>query len=164
MIDAGIDTTPVRDDLVQMIDDGVCNSFDGGNGDPVPVDSTVQTAVTILTDLSDFTQGPLTDIKDNFATQFVAIEADVTNYIDQAQDYGRVSYYALAIIIISSLLYVGAYIAWFAPKLCAFKAYFCLQTWIVLPIFFVTLILTAFFTAAIGTALVVNSGTYCYFF
>ena len=78
-------TVPIRDSLVSMIDDGVCSSFDGGNGDPVDVDVQAQKAVDSLTDLSDFTTGQLTEIADEFSDQFMSIEADVNWALDIAQ-------------------------------------------------------------------------------
>ena len=158
LIEAGNSTKPIRDNLVQMMADGVCSSFDGGNGDPIDVDTQVQKAVDLLTDLSDFTGGELTSIHDNFSSQFEIIDEDVTNILDSAQDYSRVSYYAIGVISLSSIMYLGAYLAWFGPQQCLpMKGYFCLQTWIVVPLYFLTLIITAILTAAIGTALVVNS-------
>ena len=75
-----------------MIDEGVCSSFDGGNGDPVNVDAQAQKAVDSLTDLSDFTTGQLTDIADEFSDQFMSIEADVNWALDIAQVRHSYSY------------------------------------------------------------------------
>lgn len=141
-----------------MIDQGVCSSFDGGNGDPIDVDEKAQAAVVVLTDLSDFTSGDLINIRENFSTEFQQIEASVNTYIDQGEKYAKVSYYAIGVITLSSFLYIGAYLAWFAPKMFTTNAYFCIQTWIILPILFLTLVVTTVIAAAIGTALVVNSG------
>ena len=160
LITEGDATTPIRDNFVLLMENGVCSSFNGGNGQPVDVDSKVQTAVDILTDLSDFTSGQLTDIRDNFSSQFLNVDSQVTSYIDTVQKYARISYYAYGIIIISSIFYIGAYLAWFAPQsFSSVKSYFFFQQWIVMPLFFLILIITAIFAAAVGTALVVNSGT-----
>jgi hypothetical protein len=158
LIVAGESTTPIRDNLVEMIDDGVCSAFDGGNGVVIDLDEQANMVVDTLTDLSDFTSVELTDIKNNFDDQFQSIEADVNYILDEVQGYARISYYAIGIVSMSSLLYIGAYLAWFGPRILTLKTYFYFQSWVVLPLYFLTLIFTAVFTSAIGSALVVNAG------
>ncbi len=158
LIHSGNFTIPIRDNLVALIDNGVCSSFSTGNNETIDLDSKAEEAVQVLTDLSDFMRSDLVDIKDNFSSRFNIIEQDVNGMLDTAQDYARISYYAIGIISLSSLLYIGAYLAWFGPKWMSLKTYFCFQTYIVLPLYFITLVLTALFTAGIGTTLVVNSG------
>lgn len=157
LIDAGTLTMPIRDSVVDVIEGGVCSSFDSGNGEPIDVDTNAQKVVEVLTDLNDFTNGELIDIRENFSTQFEAIESEVNYYIDLAQEYAKTSYYAIGVICLSALLYIGAYLAWFGQGCISLKSYFCLQTWVILPLYLLSLVATAIFTSAIGTALVVNS-------
>ncbi len=160
LIQAGTLTTPIRDNLVSLIADGVCSSFDSGNGDPLDVDAQAQKAVDSLSGLSDFTAVQLVDIKDNFSTQFQEIDGQVDSILDSVQDYARISYYAIGMISLGAFLYIGAYVAWFGPQryTISTKTYFVIQTWIILPLYLLTLILTAIFASAIGTSLVVNAG------
>jgi len=157
LIKSGDFTIPIRDNLVAMIENGVCSSFDTGSGIIIDVDPKAEQVVQILTDLNDFTKGELVTIKDDFSTQFSSIEEDVNSMLDDAQGYARISYYAIGIISLSAILYIGAYLAWFGPKWMSMKTYFCFQTYFVLPLYFLTILLTGIFTAAIGTTLVVNS-------
>lgn len=150
---------PIRDQVVAIVENGVCSSFDSGNGEPIDVDVQAKKVVDVLTDLSDFTNGELIDIRENFSTQFQAIESEVNYYIDLAQEYAKTSYYAIGVISLSALLYIGAYMAWFGQGCISLKSYFCLQTWVILPLYFLSLVATAIFTSAIGSALIVNSGT-----
>lgn len=157
LIVSGEFTTPIRDNLVDLIDAGVCSSFTTGNNNTIDIDPKAEEAVVVLTDLNDFIGSELVDLKENFSTRFEVIEKDVNGMLDTAQGYARISYYAIGIISLSSLLYIGAYLAWFGPKWMTLKTYFCFQTYIVLPLYFLTLVLTAHFTAGIGATLVVNS-------
>jgi len=158
LIQAGAETVPVRNFLVELIDDGVCSSFSAGNGDSIEIDSQAQEVVDVLTDLNDFTSDELIEIRDTFATEFNSLESEVLVIVDDSERYASISYYAIGIVVLSSILYLGAYMAWFAPQVfTTLKGYFCVQTWIILPVYFLMLIATAIITAALGVTLVVIS-------
>jgi hypothetical protein len=81
----------------------------------------------------------------------------VNRVIDEAQNYARASYYAITIIILTTFLSMGGYMAWFGPKI---RTYFFCQTWMLLPLYTLVLILTAVVVGAIAAVLVVNSGQF----
>jgi hypothetical protein len=154
IIQAGEDTIPIRDAAIQLLEQGACSSFAGGNGNTIDFDNEAQTVVDQLTALSDFTRGDLTVLKNNFQTEFFNAQIEVNLVVDKAQSYARLSYYAIAVIFLSTLLSFGGYMAWFGPKI---RTYFFVQSWIVLPLYFVVLIMTAIIAGAISAAMVVNS-------
>jgi len=154
IIKAGEDTIPVRNDVVILLEDGICSSFTGGNGNTIDFDQEALGVIEQLKDLSDFTSGELTDLRNSFHLEFKNIQIEVNLVVDEAENYARASYYALVVMFLASLLSLGAYMAWFGPK---FRAYFFAQSWIILPLYFLVLITTAIMAAAIGSAMVVNS-------
>jgi len=155
IIKAGEDTIPIRDDAIQLLKEGACSSFAGGNGNNIDFDDEAENVVEQLTSLSDFTRGELTELKNNFETEFFNAQTEVNLVVDQAQTYAKLSFYAIAVIFLSTLLSMGGYMAWFGPKI---RSYFFVQSWIVLPLYFVVLIMTAIIAGAISAAMVVNSG------
>jgi hypothetical protein len=155
IIKAGEDTIPVRNNVVILLEDGICSSFTGGNGNTIDFDQEALGVIEQLKDLSDFTSGELTDLRNSFELEFINIQIEVNLVVDEAENYARASYYALVVMFLASLLSLGAYMAWFGPK---FRAYFFAQSWIILPLYFLVLITTAIMAAAIGSAMVVNSG------
>jgi len=154
IIKAGEDTIPIRDDAIQLLKEGACSSFAGGNGNNIDFDDEAENVVEQLTSLSDFTRGELTELKNNFETEFFNAQTEVNLVVDQAQTYAKLSFYAIAVIFLSTLLSMGGYMAWFGPKI---RSYFFVQSWIVLPLYFVVLIMTAIIAGAISAAMVVNS-------
>lgn len=161
VIEAGETTVPIRDATVSLLDQGVCSSFTGGNGNNIDFDNQARTVVDKLTALSDFTRGELTNLKNSFALKFAEAEVEVNRIIDEAQNYARASYYAITIIILTTFLSIGGYMAWFGPKI---RTYFFFQTWVFLPLYVLVLILTAVVVGALAAVLVVNSGEFCLYF
>lgn len=157
VIDAGETTIPIRDAAVSLLDQGICSTFTGGNGNKIDFDNQARTVVDKLTALSDFTRGELTSLKNSFALKFAEAEVEVNRVIDEAQNYARASYYAITIIILTTFLSMGGYMAWFGPKI---RTYFFCQTWMLLPLYTLVLILTAVVVGAIAAVLVVNSGQF----
>mmetsp|Transcript_6247 Transcript_6247/g.11802 ORF Transcript_6247/g.11802 Transcript_6247/m.11802 type:complete len:359 (+) Transcript_6247:332-1408(+) len=154
VIKAGESTVPVRDAAVSLLEQGVCSTFTGGNGNKINFDDQARTVVDKLTALSDFTRGDLTDLKNSFALKFAEAEVEVNLVIDKAQNYARASYYAITIIVLATILSMGGYMAWFGPKI---RTYFFCQTWLFVPLYTLVLVLTAVVVGALAAVLVVNS-------
>lgn len=154
VIIAGEETVPIRDDAVNLLNQGICSTFTGGNGNKIDFDTQARSVVDKLTALSDFTRGDLTDLKNSFSTKFDEAESEVNRVVDEAQNYARASYYAITIIVLSIFLSMGGYMAWFGPKI---RTYFFFQSWIFLPLYTLVLILTAVVVGALGAVLIVNS-------
>ncbi len=141
--------------MVKLVDRGICNSFDGGNGAQVSVDPIAQQAASALTQLSDFTMGDFTDMRNHFNSEFTAYEAEVLKVVDDTEGYINIAFYAIVVIIFAFFLAGGTYMSWFGPDI---RYYFLVQTWFVVPCFFIFLLLSAIAASGIGSGLVVNSG------
>jgi hypothetical protein len=155
VIQAANETIPVRDDVVVMLEEGLCSSFPGANGESIDLDGLGLTAIGKLSELSDFTNGELTVLRNSFETEFVAAETEVLRVLDTAEDYARISYYAIAIVVVTLLLTLQSHMAWTGPH---FSAFFCFQKWITVPAFYILLAFSAIVTAALSAVLIVNTG------
>ncbi len=155
VIKAGNETVPIRDASVEMLSDGLCSSFPAGNGETIDFDAKGLEVTDVLTALSDFTNGDLTDLRDTFEEQFVAAEIEIANILNKSQDYAKISYYAIAIVIVTFLLSLQGHMAWFGPRIASF---FCFQKWFTIPLYFLLLLFSAIVSAALSQVLVVNSG------
>jgi hypothetical protein len=154
-IRTGEDIIPIRDTTVTLLEEGICSTVGGGTGVYLEFNDQALAVAEILTELSDFSQKELVEIRDNFDGQFKKAEDSVNSAVDTAEDYARVSYYAIAIIILTFFLSLGSHLAWHGPRV---RMYFFIQSWLIIPIYFLILILTVIVAAALSAALVVNSG------
>ena len=155
IIEAGTETVPIRDATVSILNEGVCSAFEGGNGVTINFDEQALAATQILTDLADFSQGELTDLRNNFENEFNKAETEINLVVDQAQGYAKVSYYAIAIIVFTFLLSLGGHFSWHGPRV---RLFFFLQSWVILPLYFLVLIFTVTVVATLAAVLTVNSG------
>ncbi len=105
--------------------------------------------------LSDYTKTDFTTLRNQFDTGFVAAENDVNAIVDQVEGYARISYYATVVVIFSILLAGGTYLSMVGRRI---RMYFLCQTWLIVPVYFIFLVMTAIVTSFIGAALVLNSG------
>ena len=154
IIATGETTVPIRDTAIGLLAAGTCTPG-GGNGVRIEFDDEAEYVIGLLTDLSDFTRNDLTVLRNSFDSQFIEAETEVNRVVDDAQSYARASYYAIVIMIFSFFLSAGAYAAWFGPRV---RTYFIIQSWVVLPTYFLIIILTAIVTSVLATVLTVNSG------
>jgi hypothetical protein len=155
VIKAGKDTVPVRDTGVEMLENGICSSFPGGNGQTIDFDANGFIVMDKLTLLSDFTNGPLTTLRGNFQNEFISAETEINLVLEQAQTYAKISYYAIAIVVATFLLSLQGHMAWFGPR---WSAFFIIQKWITLPVYFLLLLFSSIVTAALSSVLIVNTG------
>jgi len=154
IIKAGEESVPIRDSVVSLIEQGICNSFDGGNGASISIDPIAQEAVKALTMLSDYTKTDFTTLRNQFDTGFVTAEMDVNGIVDRTEGYAKISYYATVVVIFSILLAGGTYFSMVGRRI---RMYFLCQTWVIVPVYFIFLVMTAIVTSFIGAALVLNS-------
>ena len=70
VIVAGEDTIPIRDAAIEILNEGLCNSMEEGNGNTIQdFDEEAKLVVDLLTQLSDFTRGELTNLKENLVDE-----------------------------------------------------------------------------------------------
>lgn len=156
MIEFGQNSVPLRNTLVDMIDEGLCKSFEGGNANPEEeFDDAATTLVVILTALQDFAKNDLTDIRDTFATDIISIGSQMTNTTDITERIANPAYYAGPTIALGAVLFIGILLAW-----CEMRSpfYFCIQTWIIMPLFFVLITVSIVVITIVGAVLVANAG------
>lgn len=159
VIQVGNDTIPVRNQVVEIFSNGVCNSFPGGNGQTIDFDTKALQIMGQLSQLSNFTQGDLTNLKNSFEKGFVEAEAEINLVLEKSQDYSRISYYAYAVIFLAFLISLQGYAAWSGLKL---KVFFGFQSMITIPIYSTVLFLSTIVAAGLSSVLVVNTGKIAY--
>ncbi len=160
LIEVGNETIPIRDDALNILNEGICSSFEGGNGFTIDFDDEALNTTEALIALSNFSIEELTKLRDNFETEFVKAETEINAIEDEIHFYVRASYYAIAIIILTFLLSLGAHMAWHFPprRKGLLYIFFMFYTWFFLPLYFLVLVFTVIIVAALSAVLVVNSG------
>lgn len=155
LLTVGVAANKTRSETVSILKTGICG-FDGGNGNPVPeLEVKTEELVFLLDDeLNDFAKDDLSTMRMEYNTEFGVAEKQAKRVVDVTKDYSSISWYAVVVIALSSLLALGAYMAWFGPHS---RLYFCLQTWVFLPIYFVVVLMSAVVLAVLGPVLVANS-------
>jgi hypothetical protein len=156
MIQFGESTITLRNNLVDMIDEGICNSFETGNQNPIEeFDNAASSLVNVLTEMQNFAKNDLTDIRDIFATDIISIGRQMANTTDSTEIMANPAYYAAPTITLGFLLFVGLMLSWleiFVP------GYFCVQVWVMLPFLFILITLSIVMITVVGAFLVTNSG------
>lgn len=149
----GENTVGLKDDMITELDQQICPP-DGSGGAADQFDSAVAQVVGILGQLQDFSNGDLTQLRDTFSMEFTSVTNDLYYGSESGEKYAEPMWVAIPIIIFGIILFVGAYLAWQGPYI---RPYFAIQTWCIVPIFSVVVILMAVVLAVTGTVLVANS-------
>jgi hypothetical protein len=156
----------LRDSLVELIDEGICSAAQGGNGKSDDVtnefDAAAATLVDILTQLQSFADNDVTQIRDSFGQDLNSIVESVENKTTIVETHANPAYYAGPALGFGFLFMIGLLLAWSSVKRRPF--FFCLQTWVLLPLFFVFIFISIIIIAAVGMVLVANAGAYVSFF
>jgi hypothetical protein len=149
----GDNTVALRDNIVLELEQKVCTA-DGSGGVADQFDQAATAVVNILTALQDFSKNQLTDIRNTFATEFNTVSNDLYSASETGESYSQPSFIASPVIVFGLLLTFGTYLAWKGPY---FKPYFVMQTWFLIPVFMIFIVIIAIVLAATGTILVANS-------
>lgn len=156
MIEFGENSVELRNNLIDKIDGGLCNSFEGGNSNPEEeFDAAASILVVILEDLQNFAKNELTDIRETFATDVSAIGIQMTNTTDTVQILAHPSYYAGPTIALGFFLFIGLLLAW---REVSVPKYFCFHKWFIMPLVFILISISIIVIAAVAAVLVANSG------
>lgn len=127
---------------------------DGSGGPADQFDSAANQVVNILGDLQNFAKNDLTQIRDTFSMQFTSITNDLYYSAETGEKYAEPMWVALPVMFFGLILCTGALLAWKGPYI---KVFFAVQTWLILPLFSVVVIIMAVVLALTGTVLVANS-------
>ena len=153
VIQFGENTEDLRSRMVAELETGVCTP-DGRGGVADNFDAAVNNVVGILTILQDFSKNDLTELRNTFEMEFTTLNDAIYDNAENTESYAEPLLVALPVMMLGLVLGVGSWLAWKGPYI---KTYFTVQTWIVLPIFSLVVILMAFVLALTGTLLVANS-------
>lgn len=154
------DSVELRNALKNLVGDGICNSFEDGNSKPLDdFDNAANAMIQTLDGLQEFAKTEIVDIRDTFGANLESRVNAVEDVFDQYQRILNPAFYAGPAIALGVIFMIGIILAWMKFEL---SSYFCVQTWIFLPIFYGFITISAFIIAFIGVALVANAGKKCY--
>ncbi len=156
MIEFGETSVPLRDSLIDLIGEGICESFEGGNSNPQEeFDDVATTLVGLLTEMQNFAKNELVDIREVFRTDIVNMAHQMGNTTDTTEIVANPAFYSGPAIALGGLIFIGTLLAWFevAPPV-----YFCIQTWFTMPLFLLLIFASIIVITAVGAILVANSG------
>lgn len=145
----------LRDSLQVLIDQGICGSFQGGNGNVLDEFDTPANALNdALGALQEFAQTDVTEIKETFQSNMESAVNDVEDIVEVYESSTNAAYYAGPAIAFGLLFMIGIVLASMNSK---FKLYFLLQTWLFLPLFFIFFTVSILIIVVVGIALVANA-------
>jgi len=149
----GENTVGLKDNIIAELDQQIC-APDGSGGAADQFDNAAAQVVIILGQLQDFSKGGLSQLRDTFSMEFTSVTDDLYYGSETGEQYAEPMWVAIPIIIFGVILFFGAYLAWQGPYI---RPYFAVQTWFIIPIFSVVVIIMAVVLAVTGTVLVANS-------
>ena len=156
MIEFGQTSVPLRDNLIDSIGQGVCQSFIGGNANPQDdFDQAATQLVGLLNDMQNFAENELVDIRDVFATDIIAMAHQMGNTTETTEIFANPAYYAVPAMTLGGILFITTILAWLDVGI---PAYFCLHIWLILPLFLLLILASIAVITAVGAVLVANSG------
>jgi len=149
----GENTEALRDTIIEELEDPICEP-DGSGGPADQFDSAANQVVNVLGDLQNFAKSDLTQIRDTFSMEFTTVNSGIYDNAEKGEQYAEPMWVATPVIVFGLILCAGAYLAWKGPYI---KSYFAVQTWLILPLFFVVVVIMAIVLSLLGTVLVANS-------
>jgi len=150
----GDDTVALKGDIIVLLEQGVCNAMGTNNAVVTGFDEAAATVVTILTSLQDFSKDNLVELRNTFAMEFDSIYSNLYEVAGTGEKWAKPMFIALPVVAFGLILAVGAFLAWRGPNI---RAYFAIQTWLILPLFSLMIVVIAMLMAVTGTVLVANS-------
>ena len=146
----------MKNDLLSLLEDGICisqtESFDETAD---KVNGQTREVVNVLTALQDFSRNELTSLRQTFDGRFSPQFDAVFEFSLKGESYSRAMYAAAPVPLLGLILCFGAIAALWYPNL---STYFCFQTWVVLPLFFILVFVAGIYAAASSVWLTMNSG------
>ena len=149
----------VRDDLQELVNDGgICSGL--GDGISSQIDQELKSLITALDMLYDFTEtnlptsgGPIPVVEG-----IQTANSTVDMVLDTAEEETwKARFLAIPLVIAGLWMMVGIFLAWFFPQRGS-KRYFCVQSWITIPLTVLCILVVSLLVAICGVALMMNSG------
>lgn len=152
----GEETIPVKDDLVTRIEGGLCVSqspdFDNTANE---INNGANQVLSALTEIKDFSSNELSSIVDTFEENF-STEDTIDDVLSKGETYSKPAVYSAApIALLGLVFFISGFLSWRVTRC---EPYFCIQTWLLLPVFFVVIVVTTILAAGSAIVLTVNSG------
>lgn len=152
----GEETIPVKDDLVTRIEGGLCVSqspdFDNTANE---INNGANQVLSALTEIKDFSSNELSSIVDTFEENF-STEDTIDDVLSKGETYSKPAVYSAApIALLGLVFFISGFLSWRVTRC---KPYFCIQTWLLLPVFFVVIVVTTILAAGSAIVLTVNAG------
>jgi len=138
-----------------LLENGICQ-------DPsktTVADETIAVMTNVLDDIGDWSllvEESLGDIQSTLERAEQTYVEDVYSGIDIVEDYASISWIMITMLIFAPILLIGLLLAVFGLNL---KPFFCIQGWVILPLFMMSLALSIFISCVCAIALVINSDT-----
>jgi len=158
----GESTLSLKDSLLFQLelDGGICNPSDTSfEFLATSINTQAQVVVQSLTDLQDFAKNDLTSIRKTFDEDFGDYSGQLMDAADTGEKYSKPMYIAAPIVFFGLIFGIGGLLAW---RLSGCKPYFCIQTWVLLPIFILLIVFVAVLAAVSSVVLKVNAGKFFY--
>lgn len=157
-INFGADTIPLKENLITVLDGGICNPPDPAfQGTADQINSQAQSVVDVLAAIQDFSRNELVTLQTAIDQEVDPVVDALFQVADEGEKYSTPLYVAAPIVVFGLVLVFGAFLA---SKGVGCSPYFCLQTWVVLPLFFLFIFIITILAALSGTVLTVNSGKF----
>ncbi|GFH58897.1 hypothetical protein CTEN210_15373 [Chaetoceros tenuissimus] len=148
-------TLGLKEEIVVELEKRICEP-DGSGGIADNFDNSAQQVVNVLGALQDFSLSDLVEIRTTFATKFDMVTDDFYDITGVGKKYAEPMYMWIPILIFGLGIFIGTILAWKARIPCS-GMFFCLQSWTLLPVFFLIIVIMVIVLAISSIALVVNS-------
>lgn len=125
-----------------------------------PIDSEVEDVAKVLTLMGEWSyglDGALGDIIQTLNSTEHTLTNEVVEVIENVESQKAIITWIIIIMLLFACgLFAGGCLAWFTPS--SFQYFFCLQGWVILPLFMLTLCGSVVLASLCGMVLVLNSG------
>jgi len=157
-INFGTDTVPLKENLITVLDGGICNPPDPSfQSTADQINSQAQSVVNILAAIQDFSRNELITLQSAIDQEIDPVVDALFRVANEGEKYSTPLYIAAPIVVFGLILGFGAFLSW---KGSGCSPYFCVQSWIVLPFFFLFIFIITILAALAGTLLTINSGKF----
>ena len=157
-IQLGESTLPLKENLMSLIDGGICSPPAGSDFQDVAdsINTQAQIVLDSLIALQEFPENELASIQSYFE-DFASFSDDLVEAVDTVEKYSKPLYLAAPIVAFGLIIGIGGLLAW---RVSGCGTYFCIQTWVFLPIFFLMVIVAAVIASGSSMMLKFSAGMF----
>jgi len=156
----GESTLPLKENLIMLIEEGICNPPDSDSQDLADsINAQAQELLDTLIDLQNFSKNDLTSIQSSFDENVRGFSDNLLEAAAKGKENSKPIYAAAPIVAFGLILGIGGLLA---SRVSGCGTYFCVQTWLLLPIFFLMVLVAAILTAGSSAVLKFSAGMLLY--